>query len=335
MLDILHNGVTKKVNGSLKETEGLLIISGALKWQSNIVDNETVYTATFIDPRIKPRHTIQSIKSTVKSLQSIVTTDLTTDSIYVGDGLVSITVSDVTIVRKNPIITITMYDVDAVTTPSGMPMEISDAEVTFTNWKVTEVDEGDFTGTVAVKIEDSGLSAPSLATVVDDSFTLQSRGPEAFVNIRGVKEILPDGRLTCNVQLSLNPNVEVFPASATDASINYVYIASDNVRMIAPEADAEWVEQEDSGVIFYEATFAAEVPDNVHLSDVAIVYGENGEKFPKIGTLTGEDPKMYSYVTSTVGGAKNIVVHWTRDTMPETAKLTAEVYVANYEALEP
>lgn len=333
MLDIKHNGVEKKVNGSVKETDGLLIISGVAKW----VSAKGGYTATFIDPRIKSTHVIQSIKSS--SLSGHNTTDWTAEVIDVEDGFVSITLSEPT----DQVITITMYDVAAVATPSGMSKSFT-GEVSFTDWKVTETGTGAFSGTVAVKIEDDEESffAASLATVVNNTFSLHSNaGSKTTIGINGIKEVLPDGRFVCNAYVEMEGIV--LPTSVSDARISYVYIASDTIRIALPEATAEWteyspVEQEgSSGITFYEATFDADVPDSVRVTDVAIVRGENGEKFPAVDadTQIEEMPKMCSYIHLADGkpGPAQITVHWERDTAPETTKLTAEIYVANYETL--
>jgi len=338
MLDILHNGVTKKVNGSPEDTKGLLVISGRPRW----FEAGDGYSAMLADPRITPRHIVRSAVAMSYGMPQLT-------NIEVVNGFVrfNATSEEYTSLRGAEIIC-ELYSLDAATTPSGIIAVFNDVTVSFTNWNVTQLNDEEpiFAGTVAAKIEDDRC-ASTFATVAKDSFYMTSE--EGNVSIEGINEILPDGQIICNVQVEA-PSISedpVLPTSVTDAAIDFAYIANDNIRVVLPEVDVTWRHPSVAHIIgqpapdvsdVYETTISIDTddiaPDYLSFKKVITVRGENGEEFPVIDpgdAMSERTLKMFSWVASINDTRAHIDVMWTgMDTEPETTKLAVEMLVANY-----
>lgn len=315
MLDILHNGVTKKVNATQEENAGLLIVSGIPKWDFDS-DNET-YTAILINSGITTEHLVQSFKVIKNGLN--VSDWVTTTTVQ--SGYVTLASTNSNIVGAKVICE--LYNVTDYSDRFGFLKNFENVSVNFSNWNVKlEDDIRDLReGTVKVSIQDASIRL-LMGCLLPDTFEIESDSlDDASISVFEVVDIEDNNDLICHFYI---PGDNDFVSAVTDASISFVYYGRHDILSYLPEADAEWVES--SGT--YRASFTPEIPTGFSLSEPIAVYGENGEEFQYFyAFFPGQEPPE-RYLTVSQDGT--FVAAWRRDTAPEITKLTAKVYLANY-----
>lgn len=324
MLDILHNGVTKKVNASQEETDGLLIVSGIARWVLNSETNK--YEGILIDSRITDDHEVQSVRVEHGSYADPAAVITGTSR---GNGYVKFESSS----RVNGVIVCTMYKIDETKVMNnlsfGFEKSFENVTANFTDWNL-EADTGAIgdpfhRGTVVVEITDDSAKQ-YLNDVVPDSMHMSC--DEGNVNINEVTENYGNGRFKANASVYIGQEHPEPPAAVTDGELEYIYHGRNDIEATLPEVTIDnWIWEEDSsaerhGETFYEAVLDLTVPEGMSISDVIYITDNEGHVFPTDHSGTAD---MFCY-----GYGNEYHVLWYTTVEPTSRKFTAKVLLANY-----
>lgn len=323
MLDILHNGVTKKVNAAQEENAGLLIISGIPYWDYSDSTGEGTYTAIFINPKITRDHTIKSVKIIQ---HGVIDVSNWVNAVNVRNGYLEIASTNSNIVGTTVICE--LYDTFNYMDNFGIYKHFENVPVNFSNWEIQGEDDPTSWGVVTISIQDESIKQLIGSPLLPDTFDISSDSfigaDEARLRIPGVVEVKDNNDLVCDFVCE---NVTEFISSITDGEISFLCRARNGFLKDILKTDVEWSPAMSPDGTIYTTSFIPEIPHDFYMASLVAVYGENGEEFPVVDRLMpGHIPEKFC----TFNPIQGIRVSWLRDTEPELTKLIAKVNLTNY-----